>query len=65
MGLVVTLTGILLGPLLGAFLDHIGHIYRYSYLLSFWITLLAFGAGLVVYRKFVALGGVAHYTPPE
>ncbi len=65
MGLVVTLTSILLGPLLGTFLDHMNHVYRYSYLLSFWITLLAFGAGLVVYRKFVALGGVEHYTPPE
>ena len=65
MGLVVTLTSILLGPLLGTFLDHVNHVYRYSYLLSFWITLLAFGAGLVVYRKFVALGGVTHYAPPE
>ena len=26
---------------------------------------LALGAGGVVYRKFVVLGGVTHYTPPE
>ena len=65
MGLVGTLAGIVMGPAVGKILDLTGHVYRYSFLISFGISVLALGAGLVLYRKFQALGGTAHYVPPQ
>jgi MFS family permease len=56
---------VVLGPALGQVLDRSGHIYRYTYLASFGLTVLSLLSGWVVYRKFVALGGPAAYAAPD
>ena len=49
----------------GTALDSIlNHDYRMTFLLSGTIALLACAAWVVLYRRFQALGGLGHYTPP-
>jgi len=55
----------LLGPMLGQFLDRTGHIYRYTYLASSAIAALGLGTLLIVYAKWQRLGGMRHYEAPE
>jgi len=63
-GLINSLTGMCVGPLTGAFLDHANHTYRYTFLISCGLTALALGASLIVHGKFMALGGPRHYVAP-
>ena len=56
---------IILGPAMGWVLDVSGHDYRYTFAAGGVIALLAFGATLVVYRRFMALGGPRGYMAPE
>jgi len=53
------------GPGLGLLLDGLGRDYHFTIGLSGLLGLAAFGVGLVVYRRFVALGGLRNYTAPE
>ncbi|XHR27951.1 MAG: MFS transporter [Chthoniobacteraceae bacterium] len=64
-GLVGCALSISVGPLVGVFLDHASHIYRYTYFMSSGLALLGFLGGLVVHAKFMALGGPKHYVAPE
>lgn len=52
-------------PLVGYFLDHCGHVYRYTYTISGVLALLGFLTLLVVHAKFMKLGGPKGYVAPE
>jgi MFS family permease len=56
---------VLLGPAMGQVLDRSHHVYRYTYLASCGLTVLALISGAVVYAKFVALGGPDAYVAPD
>jgi MFS family permease len=63
---IVTCLGtIIIGPALGGFLDYSQHVYRYTYLASFGLTVLGLGAGFVLHSKFMALGGPKNYFAPQ
>ena len=62
---LVALGNIVLGPAMGKVLDVLGHDYRNTFAAGGGIASLAFVASLVVYRRFMALGGPAGYTAPE
>jgi Na+/melibiose symporter-like transporter len=51
--------------LTGVLLDHTGHIYRYSYLVGSGMAFCGLFCGLLLYRKFVELGGPDNYAPPQ
>jgi len=62
---LIAIGNILLGLLLGMFLDKLGHDYRYAFGVGAVIGLLALGSTLVVYRRFMAMGGPGGYVAPE
>lgn len=63
---LVTSFGLMIvGPIMGRFLDLTGHNYRYVYLAAAFLAILAVLTGLVVYRRFLHYGGPHNYTPPE
>jgi MFS family permease len=64
-GLVMSFGLMLVGPVMGKFLDLTGHHYQQVYLASGVLAALALLTGCVVYRKFVRLGGPQHYVAPE
>jgi hypothetical protein len=61
-GVLNSLAGIFQAPTIGYILDHENHEYRYTFLMGFILTGLAFGALAVLYAKFVALGGPKDYV---
>lgn len=63
--LLVAAASIILGPALGKLLDLLGHDYRCAFAVGAVIAVLAVGANLVVYRRFMAMGGPAGYVAPE
>ena len=63
--LVTALGNIFLGPALGWLLDSLKHDYRYIFGAGCLITLASLMFSLVVYRRFVALGGQKGYVAPE
>ena len=62
--LIGALVNIVFGPALGVLLDWLGHDYRYTFALGGLIALLALLVQLVVYRRFIALGGFKGYVAP-
>lgn len=64
-GLTQSFGMMLVGPVMGSFLDHTGRNYQHVYLASAILAVLAFLTGLVVYRKFQRLGGEKNYVAPE
>jgi MFS family permease len=64
-GLISALVNIGFGPLLGLLLDRLGRDYHYTFGVGGLLGLAALAVGLVVYRKFQALGGTRNYVPPE
>jgi len=64
-GILAALTGMLLPPAVGAFLDWSGHIYRYTFTIGSILSLLAMAGFLIVYKGFKALGGMQSYQPPD
>ena len=64
-GLVSSLGMMLVGPLMGRFLDRTGNHYQHVYLASGMLALLALLSGLMVYRYFLHYGGIKNYVPPE
>lgn len=65
LNVVMHVCMVLVAPLTGKFLDHTDHNYRYAYFVSFGLTVAAIIAGIVLYRKFRALGGTENYIAPE
>ena len=63
--LLIAGANIILGPAMGWLLDVLGHDYRYTFAVGGVIAVLAFGATLVVHRRFMALGGPIGYVAPE
>jgi MFS family permease len=64
-GIIGSLCGIVAGPAAGLFLDRVvDHDYRYTFFMNSGMAALAFVAGLVLYRKFIALGGPKNYVAP-
>lgn len=64
MGIIGGATGIGLPVLVGWFLDRSGHIYRYTLLMNFALSVFALYFTAVLYRKFRALGGPDRYVAP-
>lgn len=63
-GIVINIMGISLAPLVGIFLDHVGHIYRYTFFITSGLAFTAFLLSLVIWKKFQALGGTKNYVAP-
>jgi MFS family permease len=64
-GLVMSFGLMLVGPVMGKFLDVTGHHYRDVYFASSALAVAALLTGLVVHRRFMQLGGPARYVAPE
>ncbi len=56
---------IMIGPVLGGFLDTMHHEYRYVFAAGGLISGAAFVSGYVVYRRFMRYGGPRAYQPPQ
>jgi MFS family permease len=63
--LVTYLLNLLFGPALGLLLDHLGRDYRCTFAISSGLAFTSLATGLVVYRRFKALGGPTAYLPPD
>ncbi len=63
--LILALGNIGFGPAMGLLLDQLGHDYRYTFAAGCLLALLGLLAGVVVYRRWLALGGAAGYAAPE
>ena len=64
-GLVASAASFTVGPLVGLFLDHANHVYRYTFFIAAGLTSLSVIALFVLHSKFVELGGANHYVAPE
>jgi MFS family permease len=64
-GILGSCVGIVFGPVVGAILDHLHHDYRYTFYMSFLLTIVAILCGLVLHTKFMALGGPQNYVAPQ
>jgi len=64
-GIVINLVGIIVSPAVGIFLDYTHHVYRYTFLISSGLAMLALLTSLVLHRKFMALGGPKNYVAPD
>lgn len=64
-GIIIALCSMALGPLVGLFLDHAHHNYRYTFLISAFLSLVALIGLVIVHRKFMEHGGPDHYQAPE
>jgi MFS family permease len=62
---MASLASIVASPLVGLLLDWLGRDYRYTFGLSCLLAVVALWLGLVMYRRFRALGGPDHYVAPE
>jgi MFS family permease len=63
-GIVGTVVGMIVTPLLGLLLDLTNSEYRYTYLVGFGYVMVGIPLYIIVYRKFRALGGPDHYRAP-
>jgi predicted membrane protein len=59
------LGSVVLGPSLGKYLDHTGHIYRYTFAFGLYLAIAGVITLLVVHQMFMRLGGPKHYVAPE
>lgn len=65
LALLMALSNILMAPAVGKLLDSTGHVYRYTFLISSALALMGLVSSLILYRKFMALGGPEGYQAPE
>jgi MFS family permease len=63
-GIVGCIGTMIVGPIMGAILDHTGHDYRLIFVADCILAVLACLSSLRLYYKFIALGGPANYLPP-
>jgi MFS family permease len=63
--LVSAIATIIITQALGALLDYTNSNYRLTYFIGFGMAVLAIIVMLIVYRKFMALGGPKGYVAPE
>jgi MFS family permease len=64
-GIIASLAGMAMAPVLGAVLDYKDHDYRYTFLAGLIFTVSALVAFAVLHGKFMILGGPARYVAPE
>lgn len=64
-GIIGSLGGMALGPILGLLLDWSGHNYRNVFIVGFVLMAVALAISVPVYLKFLALGGKENYVAPE
>jgi MFS family permease len=64
-GLVAAFMNMVLGPALGALLDHLGSDYRFTFLAGSGLAVISIGLGLMVHRRWQRHGGKAAYIAPE
>lgn len=64
-GIINCLSQIVIGPVLGMFLDRCDHVYRYVFFVGAGLTALCLWASVVLQRRFMQLGGPEHYVAPE
>jgi maltose/moltooligosaccharide transporter len=63
--LTYSLSLVILGPIVGKYLDLSGHNYRHAYLISSVLALSSVLCLAEVYRRFKAFGGASAYVAPE
>lgn len=64
-GLLGSASVVIVPPLMGWYLDTMGHVYRHTLLVGAGLAVLALVALVVVNRRFMALGGPKGYMAPE
>ena len=64
-GVLSSLIGIFVAPTIGLILDHENHDYRYTFLMGFIVTIMNLAALIILYVKFMALGGPKNYIAPN
>jgi MFS family permease len=64
-GIIGNIVGISVSLSIGKFLDHIHHIYRYTYFMSSFFAALGCILYVVLYFKFMKLGGPQGYIAPD
>jgi hypothetical protein len=52
-------------PVIGTFLDHHNHNYRYTFYISGGIAAAALMASIVLHAKFMRLGGPKNFIAPD
>jgi hypothetical protein len=64
-GIMGGISGMLFAPLVGLFLDYAHHDYRYTFLMSFVVSVAALIGLIIVHKQFMKLGGPNNYRAPE
>lgn len=64
-GILGHINRIFIPPLIGIFLDQSHHVYRYTYLLGSSCAAFSFILLLVLYLKFLKMGGPKYYVAPD
>jgi MFS family permease len=64
-GMLGAVTQVIVGPSVGAMLDHNGHIYRYVFHVGLGLTIIGTFCLAIVHNHFMKLGGPKHYVAPE
>jgi MFS family permease len=64
-GIIGSIAGMFFAPILGKFLDYTHHDYRYTFVASAVLTLIALALFIVLHAKFMALGGPKGYAAPK
>lgn len=63
-GIMASLGGMALGPLIGTLIDVTGNVYYYTFTAGCALSLVALAAGWHVHGKFMRLGGPKNYIAP-
>ncbi|MFA6286511.1 MAG: MFS transporter [Opitutaceae bacterium] len=64
-GIIGSVSTMAIGPAMGMAIDASGKVYRYTFVLGGFLSLVALIAAWVVYKQFVRLGGPKGYVAPE
>jgi MFS family permease len=64
-GIIIALCGMILGPAVGFFMDHMNHNYRYTYFISAGLAMITLALLAIVHHKFMKQGGPDNYQAPE
>lgn len=63
-GIIASISTMVASPVIGKILDISHHAYQWTYIMGAGIALSGFWTTLIVYRKFLTMGGHKHYQPP-
>jgi MFS family permease len=64
-GIIASVSTMVIGPAMGVAIDASGKIYRYTFVLGGFLSLVSLISAWVVYKQFVRLGGPKGYVAPE